>query len=107
MKTFVLETAKYLHTTEGYDVTLVCNDDPSFREMLPDYIHFIPITMARGIDFSGFASVLKFIRLFKKGKFDLVQYSTPNAACYASIAAHVCRVPVRLYCQWGIRYVGL
>ena len=107
MKTFVLETAKYLHTTEGYDVTLVCNDDPSFREMLPDYIHFIPITMARGIDFSGFASVLKFIRLFKKEKFDLVQYSTPNAACYASIAARVCRVPVRLYCQWGIRYVGL
>lgn len=107
MKTFVLETAKYLHTTEGYDVTLVCNDDPSFREKLPDYIHFIPITMARGIDFSGFASVLKFIRLFKKGKFDLVQYSTPNAACYASIAARVCRVPIRLYCQWGIRYVGL
>ena len=63
--------------------------------------------MARGIDFSGFASVLKFIRLFKKEKFDLVQYSTPNAACYASIAARVCRVPVRLYCQWGIRYVGL
>lgn len=107
MKTFVLETAKYLYKTEGYDITLVCNDEPSFREMLPEYIHFVPITMARGIDFSGFTSVLKFIRLFKKEKFDLVQYSTPNAACYASIAARICRVPIRLYCQWGIRYVGL
>ena len=27
--------------------------------------------------------------------------------CYASIAAKICRVPIRLYCQWGIRYVGL
>lgn len=37
----------------------------------------------------------------------MVQYSTPNAACYASIAAKIAKVPVRLYCQWGIRYVGM
>ena len=107
MKTFVLETAKYLYEKEGYDITLVCNDDTSFRKLLPEYIHFSPISMARGIDLSGFVSLFKFIKLFRKEKFDLVQYSTPNAACYASIAARICRVPIRLYCQWGIRYVGL
>ena len=37
----------------------------------------------------------------------MVQYSTPNASFYASIAAKSAKVPVRLYCQWGIRYVGL
>ena len=37
----------------------------------------------------------------------MVQYSTPNAACYASIAARYTKVPIRLYCQWGIRYVGM
>ena len=67
----------------------------------------MPIAMARGIDFSGFKSILDFIKIFRKEKFDMVQYSTPNAACYASIAAKICRVPIRLYCQWGIRYVGL
>lgn len=107
MKAFVIETAKYLYEKEGYDVTLICNDDKEFEQSLPEYIHFIPVRMARGIDVSGLKSVFQFIKIFKKEKFDLVQYSTPNAACYASIAAKLCGVPIRLYCQWGIRYVGL
>ena len=107
LKTFVVETAKYLYEKCGYDVTLICNEDKEFEESLPGYIHFIPVHMARGIDVSGFKSVLDFIRIFKREKFDMVQYSTPNAACYASIAAKICKVPIRLYCQWGIRYVGL
>ena len=35
-----------------------------------------------------------------------MQYSTPNAAFYASTASFFARVPVRLYAQWGIRYAG-
>ncbi|MDE6218255.1 MAG: glycosyltransferase, partial [Muribaculaceae bacterium] len=45
-------------------------------------------------------------RIFKKGKYDIVQYSTPNAALYASLASRMAEVPVRVYGQWGIRYVG-
>ena len=37
----------------------------------------------------------------------MVQYSTPNASLYASIASWFARVPVRLYCQWGLIYVGM
>lgn len=107
MKTFVLETAKYLYENCGYDITLICNNDEEFKKSLPEYIRFIPVRMNRGIDFYGFKSVSDFIRIFRKEKFDLVQYATPNASCYASIAAKLCRVPIRLYCQWGIRYVGL
>lgn len=107
MKTFVVETAKYLYEKCGYDITLICNEDKAFEETLPEYIHFIPVHMARGIDLSALSSVRQFIRIFKKQKFDMVQYSTPNAACYASIAAKRAKVPVRLYCQWGIRYVGM
>jgi glycosyltransferase involved in cell wall biosynthesis len=36
----------------------------------------------------------------------MVQYATPNASFYASRAAKSAKVPVRVYCQWGIRYVG-
>lgn len=107
MKTFVVETAKYLHEKCGYDVTLICNEDKKFEETLPNYIHFIPVHMSRGIDITALKSIFKFIKIFRKEKFDMVQYSTPNAACYASIAARICKVPIRLYCQWGIRYVGL
>ena len=107
MKTFVIETAKYLYEKCGYDITLVCNEDKAFEKSLPAYIHFIPVHMARGIDLSAVSSIKQFIQIFKAHKFDMVQYSTPNAACYASIAAKIAGVPIRLYCQWGIRYVGL
>lgn len=107
MKTFVVETAKYLNEKNGYDITLICNEDETFEKSLPDYLHFIPVHMARGIDTSALSSIKQFIKIFKEQKFDMVQYSTPNAACYASIAARIVGVPIRLYCQWGIRYVGM
>ena len=44
--------------------------------------------------------------MLPKEKFDLIQYSTPNASLYVSVAAFFARVPVRLYAQWGIVYVG-
>ena len=107
LKSFVLPTAEYLHREFGYDVTLICNPDTDFEKSLPDFIHFIPVKMSRGVDISGVKAVADFIKIFKREKFDMVQYSTPNAACYASIAAKICNVPKRLYCQWGIRYSGL
>lgn len=107
MKTFVVETAIYLYKKCGYDVTLICNEDADFEKSLPEFIHFIPVRMARGIDFSALSSIKQFIKIFREEKFDLVQYSTPNAACYASIASRYAKIPIRLYCQWGIRYVGM
>lgn len=107
MKSFVVETAKYLYEKCGYDITLICNEDKEFEESLPEYLHYIPVHMARGIDFSALKSIKQFVKIFKEQKFDMVQYSTPNAACYASIAAKIAKVPIRLYCQWGIRYVGM
>ena len=35
----------------------------------------------------------------------MVQYSTPNASVYGSIAAKRAGIPIRLYCQWGMVYV--
>ena len=107
LKVFVMETAKYLHKQCGYDVTLICDNDEEFKISLPNYIHYIPVHMARGVDITGIKSIIEFIKIFRNVKFDMVQYSTPNAACYASIAAKITKVPVRLYCQWGIRYVGM
>lgn len=107
MKSFVVETAKHLHNECGYDVTLICSPDEAFAKSLPDYLHFIPVDMPRGAKLSGFKSIKVFYRIFREQEFDMVQYSTPNAACYASIAAKWAKVPIRLYCQWGIRYVGL
>ena len=106
LKTFVLEFAKYMHANGEYDITFICNDDPEFADSLPDYIRFLPVPMERGISLGGIGAMLKMAEIFRREKFDLVQYSTPNASLYASLAAWLTGIPVRLYCQWGIAYVG-
>ena len=107
MRVFVVETAKYLHEQLGWDVSLICSPDEEFAATLPEYLHYIPVKMNRGMDLTALKSIRDFVRVFKREQFDMVQYSTPNAACYASIAAKIAKVPVRLYAQWGIRYTGL
>lgn len=106
MKAFIINTARYLHEQGGYDITLICAPDEAFEASLPEYIHFIPVPMERGISLGGIGALRQMTKIFKREKFDLVQYSTPNAAFYASIAAKKAKVPVRLYCQWGIAYTG-
>ena len=102
---FVLPTANML-CDNGYDVTLICNGDEQFEKSLPQNIKYIPLEMKRGISLELFKRVIELKKIFEKQKFDVVQYATPNASLYASIAAKLARIPVRLYCQWGIRYVG-
>lgn len=106
LRVFVLKLAEYLHETGEFDISFLCTPEETLSKMLPDYIHLIPVQMERGISISGFKAMLQMREIFKKEKFDIVQYSTPNASCYASIAAWLARIPVRLYCQWGIAYVG-
>lgn len=103
---FVRDFAIYMHENGDYDITFICDEDEKLEKVLPNYIHYIPIEMKRGISIGGILSCLKMCKIFRKNQFDLIQYSTPNAALYASIAGWFARIPVRLYCQWGIAYVG-
>ncbi len=106
IKLFVLPTAKRMHESGEFDISVICNEDSEFAENLPKYIHYFPVKMQRGINFSGVKATYEMYRIFKREKFDLVQYSTPNASLYASLASKFAKIPVRLYCQWGIVYVG-
>ena len=106
MRAFVLDTAIHLHNNGGFDVTLICDHDESLATELPEGLRYIPVRMRRGVDPAGVVTVLQLMRVFLRERFDLVQYSTPNASFYASIAARLSRVPVRLYAQWGVLYVG-
>ena len=106
MKCFIVPIASAL-AAEGVDVTLVSSADESMFAICREKgLKYQPIQMGRGIDFSALRSIRELEKYFKSEKFDLVQYCTPNAACYASIASRIADVPIRLYCQWGIRYAG-
>ena len=103
---FILETAKYIHNETDWDISFICDEDVDFSNRLPEYIHYFPVQMKRGISLSGASALCKMVSIFKKEKFDMVQYSTPNASLYAAVAAKIAKIPVRLYCQWGLVYVG-
>lgn len=103
---FVVPNVAQMIKNVDWEFTMVANTDPEFAKTLPEGVRYIPIPMQRGISIGGIKAMFRMIKLFRKEKFDLVQYSTPNASLYASLAAWIARVPVRLYCQWGIAYVG-
>lgn len=107
VRVFLLEQLDYL-AHNGFAVSVICNEDPVFRQDLPATISYRPIQMDRTTSMgSTWLSLWQMYRLFAAEKFDIIQYQTPKAALLASIAGWITGVPVRLYCQWGIRYVGL
>ena len=95
----------------GVDVTIVCNMDEEFERGLKKRYPFVytqKMDFPRGINvMSSIKSIWVLYKFFKKEKFDMVQYSTPNASMYGAVAAKMAGVPVRLYCQWGMVYVTM
>lgn len=99
--------AMRLFKEKGWDVTLVCNMTDVFMEKYGNEFHCVNIPMGRGVSFKDLLLMpFKFKKFFKENNFDVVQYATPNASLYASIGAKWAGVNKRVYCQWGIRYVG-
>ena len=104
---FLLDSVKYLFDKNEFDITLICNETDGFINEIPKGVKYIPVKMKRGFSATGIKSTIDLYRIFKKEQFDLVQYSTSNAGCYASIAACAARIPIRLYGQWGLDYPHL
>lgn len=106
IKSFILKTAEYIHNNTDWDISVICTYDEEFAKSLPSYIHYYPVDMKRGVSVGGIKAMLEMKKIFKREKFDLVQYSTPNASLYAAVASKLVKTPVRLYCQWGMAFVG-
>jgi len=106
MRAFLTEQLVFL-SHNGFDVTVICDDDQDFARDCPPELRYVAVHMTRGVGLrSTLVGCLRLLRLFRKERFDMVQYATPKASLISSIAGFVSGVPVRLYCQWGIRYVG-
>ena len=106
IKAFFVPQLKYL-SENGYEVSVICSPDDSLAEILGEKIRYIPVAMPRGIDLFGSLRAIKELkRIFREESFDLIQYSTPNAAFYASIAAKSVGCAVRNYHLMGLRYLG-
>lgn len=107
IKSFLVDLSNYLVEHENYDVTWICGEDKSMFDLTNEHIHYIPLKMKRGIAFDGPRLIWKMYKIFKREKYDIVQYSTRNAGTYASIAARMAGIKTRLYCQWGMMFIAL
>ncbi len=91
----------------GHDVTLICSMPDAFINKFATEFHCINLPMQRGISLKDLLTMpWKLYRIFRREQFDLIQYATPNASLYTTIAALLAGVKKRVYCQWGIRYIG-
>lgn len=106
IKSFFIPQLKFL-AKNGFEVSVICSPDADLQALLGDRIRYIPVKIPRGIDVVGsFKAIHELTNIFKKEKFDFIQYSTPNAALYASIAAKRVKTKVRNYHLMGLRYLG-
>lgn len=106
VRAFFLPQIRYL-ASNGFDITVICSPDDTLKSELGDNVKFVPVEIPRGISVKqSIQAIHHLIDVFKKEKFDMVQYSTPNAAFYASIAAKKVKIPVRNYHLMGFRYLG-
>ena len=104
---FLVPLARYLVDKENYDVTFICDTADILDEYLDEHTHYIPVPMKRGIAFDGLKAIWRFYKIFKRERFDIVQYSTRNAATYASIAAWMAGIKTRIFCQWGMMFIAM
>ena len=107
LESFCLPSALYNIEKGNWDITFISSYDAEFERKIPKSIHYIPVDMPRGMNLAGFRAIPELVRIFKREKYDLVQYATANAGFYASIAAKIAGIPVRLYTLWGIGYVHI
>ena len=106
IESFFIPQLRYL-SENGYSVTVVCAYSDSLQIQLGGKVIFHSIDIPRGISFAGSVKAIQELTaFFKLEQFDLIQYSTPNAAFYASIAAKAVGCKVRNYHLMGLRYLG-
>lgn len=107
IRAFLIDLSNYLVEHENYDVTFISDESDLLLPYTNEHIHYIPVHMKRGMSLDGPYVVWQLYKIFKREKFDIVQYSTKNASTYGSIAAWLAGIKCRLYCQWGMMFVAL
>lgn len=106
VRAFFVSQLKFL-ADSGFDVTVVCSNEKNLSNILGEKIRFYPIEIPRGISVPQMLkAIYNLSNFFQKENFDLVQYSTPNAAFCASVAAYLSGIKIRNYHLMGFRFLG-
>ena len=105
VKYFMLGNLNYL-AENGYDCYCICNNNTELTPELLGKAKYIPMEIKWGyVSLKDFVlCTYRMYKIFKKEKFDIIQYATFNAGLSACVAGWLARVPVRINLQWGVSY---
>ncbi len=107
MDWFIIDNMRNL-AQNGYEITLISNMDEDFVARNSDFAKCIDVKMSRGTkSLDTIKMPFRLRKIFKREKFDVIYYMTPNAAFYASVGGMLAGIKHRVYGQSGIRYVSL
>ncbi|HIX81307.1 MAG TPA: glycosyltransferase [Candidatus Erysipelatoclostridium merdavium] len=106
IEAFFIPQLKYLSNND-FIVDVICSKSDTLQEKLGDRINYIPIEIPRGISIVGMLKAIKtLIKIFRNNKYDMIQYSTPNASFCAVLAGKISKINIRNYHLMGFRYLG-
>lgn len=105
IKAFMLDLFIYANKN-GFDCYTISQPAEYFTEEALGGVKHIPVNIKHGNvnPLEVIKTIWKLYKIFRKEKFEIIQYATSNAAFYSSIAGFLANVPVRVFCQWGIAY---
>lgn len=90
---------------QGYEVKAISSEGDYIKEY-EEYegVKVLTVNMEREISLiQDFKSLLACIRLIRKERPDIVNTGTPKAGLIMTLAAYICRVPIRIYNVLGLR----
>ncbi|MFP8784550.1 glycosyltransferase family 4 protein [Planococcus plakortidis] len=89
----------------GFDPKALSSKGPGFEEFrASEQVDMLELSMDRGISpLHDVQSLARCISLFRRERPSIVNASTPKAGLVVTIAARICRVPVRVYTMRGLR----
>lgn len=106
IKAFMLDNLRYVSENGPFDSYFICERTDEFTADELRSLTYLPIDMSRGnvSPMEVVRCTYRLYKIFRRYKFDIIQFASSNAGLYASIAGWLARIPIRIYCQWGISY---
>lgn len=103
---FLIQHAQKL-MENGYEITLISDFSVEFSELYKRKMNIINIRIDRNANLANLInSILILTRILKHTKYDFIQYTGPSTSLICSIAGILSNTKIRIYCLWGIRYLG-
>lgn len=105
IKAFMLANFKYV-AEHGWEPYAISQPSEMMTKDVLGPVNFIPVDIKWGnvSPWEVIKTIWKLYKIFRRERFDVIQYATSNAALYSCIAGWMARIPARIYCQWGISY---